>query len=222
MSDEQQATYPGTAEPGQASPLQGAPPKYVTEEGLLAFKEEVLRAVQSMTDKQQSRVDKRLSDWETKRNAEGRKVTPQEKEAARVAFEVQELESDGGQPAQAVAPALDPNVAKVNARIVQLNAEAGAEIGPDDPEYDEINWSVNPKDPQGTRFLSTYEKKLKEKKARLAAQTLPANPARVPGPTGAASGDLMAEYKQEIAKVPPGSEASFQIRRKFREKGLQI
>ena len=96
-----------------------------------------------------------------------------------------------------------------------------------DPEFYEVPW-------QGSSpevFLQTYEAKLKEAAPRrgrqLPPEAQPGNPtARVPGPSGgAASGDLMTQYKREMdaalnRNAPVGERMN--IRQKYREQGAPV
>ncbi len=206
MSDEPQATYQPGAEAGQPSqPPVGGEPKYVTEDALLQMEDRLTRRLQSLTDKQESRVTKMLDKWQTALEAQGIPATSEMLNRKRLELATAEADRallDDNQPAQAVAPqAGDPHFeevkARVNARMAQLETEHGVKLESTDREYKRLNW-INP-DPDD--FLEAYEEALKNKKGRNGGQQLPPNPARVPGPGGAPGGNRLEELTRRYNEI---------------------
>lgn len=221
MSDQTEGTYQPDVEPGQVSQSQaGEEPSFVTRDELRALLDEQLKPViQSLTDKQ---VDNRLKKWEKAMTDKGYAVDDQMRREAerRIAFsELDSIVADD-KPARPVAPQIDPRVKAVQEKEAELKRQYGVEITTDDQEY----WDVRFDDPDPARYLSKFERALKDKSARVGqSQPQPGNPARAPVPQGATnSDDLMAEYKKKSLTIPSGSNEMRNLRAEYRRKGLDI
>lgn len=204
MSDDPNAVYaPESTQEGQPVQPEQKQPEYVTKEVLRTELDEFWKNVQKFTGKQESRIAKKLEEWEAKVQDQGIQVTPEMRKTATDRIALSMLEDEG--QAQTNPPANDL-AAKVIARRMQIAQDNGGELTPDDDEYWEVNFTPDPRDPDGSKFLKTYEKKLKERNERKTASQLPPNPARAPGPSGAPSGDQeqqLTERLNYIQRVDP-------------------
>lgn len=206
MDDVSQAEYQPNQDAGQPSGEgMGAEPKYVTEETLermLAERDEQLkRSFQSLTDKQVSRVDKKLKQWEQRMTEEGLPVDDQLRQQARSRLALRELELMEDEPAQGVDHRIDPRIEAVRAKENELKAQYGVDLSPNDDEYYDVNFSH----PNPDRYLVQYENALRAKAERLNphAQSQPqGNPAsRVPAPAGSATGSNIDNLTTELGKL---------------------
>lgn len=225
-----QIDFSAAAEGGQPSPNvptgqpQDSAPDYVTRADLEAFKtavvEEARRAAQSLTDRQESRVEKRLREWTEQMKRDGVTVTPQMVERGREQLALQEL--TGGAKGKAANPdpeAIDPPElaalkAYVGRRADKILKGIGVTLEQNDPEFSEVKFVTDDPD----EYLETLEAAAKKKAERLQTPT----GARAPMSVGGApqGGPLMEQYRREVLKVRPGSEAALQLRRKYRQMGL--
>ncbi len=192
------------------------------------------RRLQSITDKQENRlkkeVDKKVAALESNYQALGLQVPDAARQRV-IDDTVLSFLDDGPGAAQPAAPSPEL-VALVNRQAQEIAEEAGVTLGPGDPEFAQVNQST----PDPNTYLKSWRKAVASKSNRLkgatappAAQIQPTQPpsnpaARVPmaGSGAAGGGDLMQQYKQEVAKYPPGSEQVNQIRRKYRNQGLEL
>jgi len=195
MSDEQTGTASYGQEEGTPSePIQEQQPQYVTRDDLKKFGDEIIeqtkRAVQGLTDKQESRVEKRLKQWEQQL---GFAPTPQLREQARTQLALQELEQlDGERPAQVASQPLDPKIKEANKKLFKLLAQHDADL--DELQGIDMNPATNPPD----QFLQQVEAKLKSLHPAAPAtpqQNQPANLAHVP--TLGASGTPIGGTREE-------------------------
>lgn len=162
----------------QSGAGQQATQEFVTKADLEAWKQDLLRTVQSSDGKLEARINKKLADLK----AAGIAATP---EQAKALVDAEDLKPNSqqqgvqqGQPAQ-VAPAgnqqVDPQIAKaatwmredgistpneVTAEAYQMMAQADTRITADDPEYKNIKGS------NAYEFLQSVAKAIADKKAR--------------------------------------------------------
>ncbi len=206
MDDNLQAEYQPDQEAGLPSGEDtGAEPKYVTEETLqrmLAERDEQLkRSFQSLTDKQVSRVEKTLKQWEQRMSEEGLPVDDQLRQQARNRLALRELELMDDEPARNVGHRIDPRIEAVRAKEKELKARYGVDLSPDDDEYYDVNFSH----PNPDRYIVQYESALRAKAERLnphAQSQAQGNPAsRVPAPAGAATGNNIDNLTNELGKL---------------------
>lgn len=228
-----QYNFSPAADSGQGSqdvPEGGQPqeskPDYVTRADLEAFKisviEEARRQAQSLTDRQEGRVEKRLREWTDQLKKDGVNVTPQMVERGREQLALQELTGAAkGKTAMSDPEASDPPDLAVLKQYVARRAEKilkgiGVTVERTDPEFSEIKFITDDPD----EYLETLEAAATKKLERLQASP----GARAPMSVGGAGtgGDLMSQYRREIMSAPPGSEAALRIRMKYRQKGLNI
>lgn len=208
MSDQLEESYQPEVEEGQSSQPEGeAQPKFVTVEDLTALEERLKRRLQSLTDKQESRISKRLREWEERAKAQGFEVDDQMRQEARRREVLRLLDEEGEiEPAQADLPRIDPAVkAKIeatNARYAELQREYGVTLTDSDPEYWDVNWRH--RDPE--RFLKQAEAALKEKAERVGkqpgaqSQSLSSPSTTAPSPRGTA-GASIDEMTQELGRL---------------------
>jgi len=212
MSDDPNAVYSPDTEPGQVSEPVSVTPEYVTRKDLEEwgnkFTETITRSVQSLTDKQESRVQKDLKAWKEAMIAQG--VHPTDAMINQKTLQLAEREADKviSRDAPAQAPsAIDPAVKAVNLRWAKLIAEHDFMLEQDDPEIGLLDFN----DPPST-FQAKLEQAFAKKAARVgsASQTVPpvqTDPrARMPITNGApASGTLeqLTRRLTEIQKADP-------------------
>ena len=210
MVDEYQGGIAEPVEPGQALPqtsegaAQADAPEPITKKELEAFKKELtselLRAVQSQTDKAKSsitkEVDAKLKQVEAtfkELKDAGYAVTDDDLKLARTQAIRDVIASSQGQE-QAAKPASKPEdaaiVVETNNKMRELQKRYGYVLTDNDPEFWDIPFQGSPPE----EFLSKYEEGLRTVVSRL-GRSLPAveaqagSPsARVPTPVGGASG----------------------------------
>jgi hypothetical protein len=209
MTDEPEGIYQPESEPAR-QPDQPADnqPKYVTEDGLRAELDKLWKGIQSMTAKHEKRVSKQLEEWEKRVSESGITVSNDMRQAAeqRIALSMLEEDNKAAKPVEPQKSRVSPDVVEqVNTKMRELSGELGVTLTEDDPEY----WEVNYTNPNPEKFLQQYERKLKAKAERVSQVQLaqPGNPAaRVPAPTGFASGgidSLNSELAALQAKAHP-------------------
>jgi hypothetical protein len=186
-----------------------------------------------MTDKQENRlkkeVDTKISALEDNYRMLGIPVPADARQ--RVIDDTVLSYLDQGAPASQAAAPSPELVALVNSQAQEIAEEAGVTLGPGDPEFAQVN--QNTRDPN--EYLRSWRKAVASKHNRTQGggqqppQTQPSQPppnpaARMPiAGSGAAGGqDLMQQYRQEVAKYTPGSEQAIQVRRKYRNAGLEL
>lgn len=210
MSDEYMGDASPEPEAGQPSAdvqpdaQEGAKPEPITldilQKVLAENNEQLLRKVQSLNDKQDARVDKRLDKWTASLENQGIRVTSDMKDRKKIELAMQEAdraiaEEDSAQlPSQQKATGPDPAVVKqTNEAMRALQKKYGYALTQNDPEF----WEVPFQDSTPQEFLVKYEAGLKDVVTRLGrplpaetAQT-PTNPAsRIPAPIGAPVGGI--------------------------------
>jgi hypothetical protein len=212
MSDEPLVDYRQTEEPGQASP---EPPvdkqEYVTlatlREELAKNAEETRRIVQSLTDKQESRVNSKLTKWaEAYEKASGSKA-PQEllsrKNLEFASAEADRAIGDERQPTPSLPPGLDPakfeqDKARIHARIAELENELGVKM--DDDSERMVNWDFsNPAD----NVIAQAEKALRYKawEAGQGSPKIAPNAGRMPAPGGAPGAGMLEAFTDELSAL---------------------
>lgn len=199
-------------------------PQFVTVDVLKHSLEELERKIQSMSDKKGDRlrkeVEKRISEIEERYKAVGMQMPDAVKQRIVDEYLLNSREDADEEVAQ---PPRDPIVEAVNRRALEIDKKYGIVLEQGDPEFSKINFRTL--DP--IEYLESREAAAKAKAERLAksksqaASGLPAARAPVIG-QGEATGDLMAQYLREIQQARPGSEEALQIRRKYRQKGLNL
>ncbi len=229
MTDQVQPTFGAEQVEGQPSvesvqpdaPAQ-TPANYVTKDDLRTLQDALERRIQSLTDRQESRlkkqVDEKLGAIQKRYDAIGAKVPDSVRQ--RVIDEAVLAHEEDVQPEPAQAQPDDLRQ-KVFNRANQLVQKHGVSLEPSDPEYREIK-STSP-DP--FEFLDSVEAAAIKKAGRLqneAQQRAGPMGSRAPmAVTGVSSGsDLRSEYERAKQGVRPGSEEMLQLRLKFRNKGL--
>ena len=204
MSDEQagNASYGTEAGTPSATP-QEQTPQYVTKDDLQKFGDEIVerttRAVQGLTDKQESRVEKRLKEWEARL---GYTPSPQTRERAKAELELQELEqTNGGGAVPTPSQAIDPKVKETRVKTVQLLAKYGA-------DYDDLaGIQTDPSRIAPDEYLKQAEAILQKKFQPAAAPSQPDQPpnlAHVPsmGTAGTAIGaDRLEKLTQRLFEI---------------------
>lgn len=213
MVDEYQGGSDTPLEEGQplAPALEGAvqteQPEPITKKELEAFKKELtgelLRVIQSQTDKAQSRiakdVDAKLKEVETtfkELKEAGYAVTEDDLKLARNQALRDVLASPRGKE-QAAQPASDPRqeatIRDTNNKMRELQKQYGYVLTDNDPEF----WDVPFQDSTPEQFLQKYEEGLRTVVGRL-GRPLPqqqsaisgSSSARVPTPSGGATGGV--------------------------------
>ena len=205
MSDEQAGNASYGQEAGTPSETpQEQQPQYVTRDDLQKFGDEIVerttRAVQGLTDKQESRVEKRLKEWEARL---GYTPSPQTRERAKAELELQELEqTNGGGDVPAPSQAIDPKVRReTNVKTVQLLAKYGA-------DFDDLTGiQTDPSKITPDEYLKQAEAILQKKFQPAAAPSQPDQPpnlAHVPsmGTAGTAIGaDRLEKLTQRLFEI---------------------
>lgn len=206
-------------------------PQYLTVEAFRAelakaqatIVEEARRAAQSQAGKQLSGMEKKLAGWQKRMEEQGIPVTQQMLEQGRARLAMAELErqqEDDSEAPHPAAPAAVPAVVEyVREQANAICDEFGVQITPADPEYRMLALT----DPDPRVFLESVRAAANAKRTRAGANAKPQG-ARAPmAVTGQGQGgNLMDQYLRDITKVQPGSERALQIRRAYRQKGLNI
>lgn len=204
MTDEPTGFSPDVLEGGQPPEPKQEPPKYVTEDRFAEFEDKLMRTVQSLTDKQESRIKKELASRldEVKANiAEARAAgynVPPEIEREMTAEAYRDVLTKVNQNKAAQPPASRPqprpeDVEKVDIGIAKLVAKYGFKLNADDKEVSLLD-SVT-LDPDV--YLASFEKAMQAKAASL-GRSLPPEPlggspaARVAAPGGMPTGGIEA------------------------------
>lgn len=224
---------PAGADPGQGSqnvPEGGQPaegkPDYVTRADLEAFKtaivEEARRAAQSLTDRQESRVEKRLREWQDQMKRDGVSVTPQMVERGREQLALAELTgaAKGGaakpQPDANDPPELVALKQYVTRRADKLMQSIGVTLEQDDPEFSEVKFVTDDPD----EYLESLEAAAKKKAERLQRAPGARSPMAV---QGAAGGNAVEQFKADVRAVRgKGAHAYNQVLQRWRERGVDV
>ena len=232
----QQAAQPATTSPGVQPQGQTLSPDVIqqvveqtVEKALSAYE----KRQQSQRDKQEARINKRLSDYEgTYKSLLGQDLTPEQRSQLRtkaiedVTNETREMDTQVPSPVQAAQPAPKAEVANnpVERMVLKAFEKAGVTIEDGDPEL-ELLKNADPGDI--LEFSAKISTAIEQKKTRL--QNKPSNldpstaSARVSAAVATGSPtNLETQYYAELDKVRGNIEAILQIKTKYRKLGLQV
>lgn len=225
---EQQAAQPVPPSPdGGALSGQGLDPiipilKQVVQEAL----EEHRRREQSIRDKMEARIQKRVQELEeTMRQLVGQDLTPEQRETLRTiaAKNVQsEMESEQHSAVQTSAPPAPKDANPIERLILRKFQKAGVFIEDGDPE---LAYLAGADFEDLDDLNSRLDQAIQAKKQRLQNKPSELNPTTSPGRTPLVSGsqpDLKAEYYKELEKARGNVDAIFAIKQKYRKLGLNV
>jgi hypothetical protein len=200
--------------------------QFVTKADMEAFAQRVERLIQSTTDKQESRLKKEFDQRVAKQAATfaelGIQMTDDDKRS--IAREVAlSAARDGARPGQG-----DVSPAQQAKHPVDVQAEGVLrELGVswDDMTLREVNSLVRDQSPEA--YLESVRKAAQSAAKRVGPDAPRPNstPATAPAIGGGqpAGGDLAAQYRQEvIAAKGKGPNAFMDIRKRYRERGLDV
>lgn len=209
MSDESLVDYRPGEEGGTPSPEPPVEkPDYVTRKDLDEWgnqlTEKITRSVQSLTDKQESRVADKLKKWTEALKTQG--VVPSDAMVNQKRLELATKEADraiteDAPPRQVLPEGLTQQKvaeeqARIQARMAELETEFGVKL--EDDEIREIDWSFNNK-PE--RIIRSLERMFRDKASTTAsAPRVTPNVARVPAPSGA-SGNRIEQLNQRLVQI---------------------
>jgi hypothetical protein len=226
---EQQAAQPVTPSPeGGALSGQGLDPiipvlKQVVQEAL----EEHRRREQSIRDKMEARIQKRVQELEeTMRQLVGQELTQEQRETLRTiaAKNVQsEMETESHSPAQPSAPAAPSTDANPLERLILRKFQkTGVFIEDGDPE---LAYLAGADFEDLDDLNARLDQAIQAKKQRLQSQPSELNPSTSAGRTPLVSGqpaNLEAEYYKELEKARGNIDAIWAIKQKYRKLGLKV
>ena len=226
MSDQVSFNPDQVAAQPSGEPIQqggaGQEPKYVTLADMEAFEQRLERRLQSLTDKQESRLkkefEKQLSERQQAYATLGLSM-PEEEKTAIARRVMDSVSPDGKQPGQA-APSPEQPVDPITAAGMKIMSKAGVTWGDIPPE--EARTIRTNGDPD--EYLEDIKRLAQAAAARKQnQQAKPNNPAAAPalGEGQPAGGDLMQQYLREVQQARPGEER-IAIRAKYRAKGLPL
>lgn len=202
----EQPSAPVTTQQGEAQEKQPAQPQYVTREELDQITENVVRRVKQSDRDRSRRVEEELAGIKALLTKAGTPITPEAEAKIRNQIVDQMDGETEPQPGQSAAPGQAAGPSPVDQFLTQVFAKAGATVTPNDPEWKEIQKSLddNWNNPNGLPdVLLTANAAAQAKKARTAAMQETAA-ARVGGggttPTGAAPASSAAEMWQQAYK----------------------
>lgn len=192
-------------------------------------KDEVLRQTQSLTDKASSRLDKKLRDELKKINdvislqkEAGIPITPEQENAMRQKVYDKALQQFGEEEeptTTAQEQPVDPRqmaemaaAAVVSGMANDIYKEAGVTVKDNDPEAEMVDHS------SPTAFLNSLRAAVEKKKQRV--QTAPE--ARITTLGKGQSTNLEAQYLDEKKNIQGDVNALIELKKKYREKGLQV
>jgi hypothetical protein len=227
----------GSGQP--SNPSEGgrnADAQYLTRKDAETLKRELLsevdRKTQSLTDKAQSRIERRVNDRfaEIDRVAKMTGMTADVVERARqqaVMEEIAKVEdpaSDSGgraaQPEQQETrtDTLTPDQEYVNRQLTRKFQKYGFPLAEDDPEVAELDLDKI-QDPD--EFLQAVEEGLQKKKQRLGTSPAARIPSMGTGTPATAEG-LIDQYKKEMMAARGNREKVLQVKEAFRKRGVPV
>jgi len=208
-----------TGEPGRVEDESKPVTKAELKAALSVFSDETKRAIQSMTDKQESRLrkelDAKIKPLDEMLQQSG--LSEADKTAVRnqaIKDEIMRTYRENSAPAQAdrVSPEVTDTVKAVNQQATEMLSALG--LG--EPDWSDPAWKDVKTDGTAREYLNT----LRAAAVKVAASE--GQPGRSPGTLkGAPGGDLMSKYRKEVDAAQTVSER-MKIRMKYREQGLEI
>jgi hypothetical protein len=213
---------------------EGENPEYFTRKEarheLEAFKQDVQRYVQSLTDKAEDRTNKRIKQEMANltRLASVAQLTPEQVAAARAKI-FEDAYTEEPLPAPSSHAAAQPQAAEqrnqpakseeeiyVGRARARLVRKYGYDLADTDPEVtDTLRGEHDP-----DKFIDLYEEALQRKHQRVSTPAAGRMPAMGGAPSGDRESKLLAEYKERAKQVRGNINAVFNLRREFAERGL--
>jgi hypothetical protein len=232
MSEKSDATLENGAD---STPSQNGAQEFLTREEAERWKADILeqanKRTQSLTDKSESRIEKRIKEGlqSVQRQIEmnqslGIEMTPSQIEDAKnraIRTAYADESSEQTQTQTSTNPDVQGMISQAEARAVDEIAEGyekekGVKLEDDDPEWKKFFKKGMTK----AEYLRAYDKALDEKKVRISQNPAGSNPS-----TGGSAGQsaLMQEYSEKLSKLPRGNAgAIIDLKREYRNKGLKI
>lgn len=212
----------------------GEQQSYVSKAELSQTVEQLKREVQSLVDKNVSRVDQRVAEANRKATdtlemlkASGMQVTAQQEAQIKNAAVNQALQTADPSTQGTTAPAQGQQAQQIHPVDMAANAilkATGVSLDDADPEIKMINMDAI-RTGDSDAYLASIQVAASAKKARMSKGT--GGAAATPGAigSGASGGDLMAQYQKELATIPRGQTGAMQktqLNAKYRKRGLNI
>lgn len=202
------------------------------DEKLSALERRLLKAIQSTKDRRIAKLEEKLKQQAEALRQEGYAVSEEDiavvqKNLVQQRLQQSVIEDDSSVEEDISIPRPSQDaIRKVQLQAAELATQYKFLIEPGDEEFTRLD-SLKTTDPDIyiLALKQEYERKAKrvgQSTTQQTTETYEGDADLVMVGGGDAGRDLKSQYYAEITKVPTGSEAARQIRRKYRAKGLDI